>query len=80
MQIGDVVLLTDENAPRSHWPLARVTEATPSKDGFVRKIKLQISTRKLDGKGKRSHDLTILERPIQRVILLYPANENENTQ
>jgi hypothetical protein len=54
---GDVVLLIDEGLARCQWPLGRVTEVFPSKDGYVRKVKLS-------SKGK------IYERPIHKLILL----------
>jgi hypothetical protein len=39
---GDVVLLIEPNAKRGEWPLARVVEAHPGKDGLVRVVKIQI--------------------------------------
>ena len=37
VQVGDIVLLVEADAPRGTWPLARVVETRPSGDGRVRK-------------------------------------------
>ena len=43
VQVGDLVLLTDPNAPRGSWPLARVTEVYPGRDGRVRSVQIKTS-------------------------------------
>jgi hypothetical protein len=35
-QLGDIVLIVDENYPRCSWPLGRITEVKSGKDGYVR--------------------------------------------
>lgn len=62
MKVGDIVLLKDENIPRSVWPLGIITQTLPSADGLVRKVKVKISNK------------SVLERPIQRVVLLVESN------
>ena len=42
IKIGDVVLLISTDSIRAHWPLGRVIEVYPGKDGQVRSAKLQI--------------------------------------
>ena len=54
---GDIVLMVDENSPRNLWPLARVLEVYPSKDGMVRTVKIRT-------RGG------ILVRPIDKLCLL----------
>jgi hypothetical protein len=54
---GDIVLLVDENSPRCLWPLGRVVEAYPGKDGFVRTV--QVKTAR-----------SILIRPVDKLCLL----------
>jgi hypothetical protein len=66
-QVGDVVLLHDEDLPRNKWPLARIVRVLPSKDGLVRKVQLQITRN-----GKR----VMLERPIQKLTLLVEKDED----
>ena len=36
LQQGDLILLKNEDAPRSHWPLARILKTFPGSDGRVR--------------------------------------------
>ena len=44
--IGDLVLIRDADVARNKWPLARVTEVFPGRDGLVRKIKVMTSDRR----------------------------------
>ena len=43
VQVGDVVLLVDYNAPRGKWDLARVTDVFPGPDGVVRNVQVKTS-------------------------------------
>ena len=43
LQIGDIVLLVSSENPQAHWPLGKVIEVYPGKDGYVRSVKLQVS-------------------------------------
>jgi hypothetical protein len=56
-QLGDIVLIVDENYPRCSWPLGRITEVKSGKDGYVRRVSLKTKS-------------TILERPINKIIFL----------
>ena len=56
--IGDIVLIIDENSPRCSWPLGRVLEIRPNKDGYVRRVSLKTKSG------------TILERPISKIVFL----------
>ena len=62
IKVGDVVLLVDNTAPRNHWKLARVIDANPSPDNLVRSVKIKVSS--------KDSGTTILDRPIQKLILL----------
>ncbi|XP_065174407.1 uncharacterized protein LOC135804458 [Sycon ciliatum] len=42
VKIGDVMLLLSPNTPRGNWPLARVLETFPGRDGHVRVVKVQV--------------------------------------
>ncbi|KAJ8020558.1 hypothetical protein HOLleu_40182 [Holothuria leucospilota] len=72
IQVGDVVLIKKE-VSRNEWPLGRVTEIAESKDGHVRKVKVEVvaedratlSRIPIDKIAKK----TIL-RPIRELILL----------
>ncbi|XP_023316202.1 uncharacterized protein LOC111694002 [Trichogramma pretiosum] len=54
---GDVVLVASDNQKRLNWPLARVTDIVPGKDGVPRIARLRTANSKLI-------------RPLQRLILL----------
>lgn len=36
IQVGDLVLVIDQNTPRGRWPISRVDEIYPGKDGIPR--------------------------------------------
>ena len=55
------MLLVDENTPRYLWPMARVTDSYPGKDGRVRIV--QVKTRS-----------STLMRPIDKLCLLETAD------
>ena len=67
---GDVVLMQDANCLRGKWKMAIVTSANPSGDGKVRHVTI---------KYKSSENIEIqVERPVQRLILLVPVDEEDN--
>ena len=45
LKVDDIVLERSDDLPRNEWRLGRVTEATVSKDGLVRKVKLCVGDR-----------------------------------
>ena len=68
--VGDVVLVKDGEifTKRNGWPLARVEEVFPSKDGLVRKVRLRVAHKQADRTSS-------LIRPITKIVLLVDANE-----
>ena len=68
-QVGDIVLMRDNDLPRNQWPLARITKVYSSQDGLIRKV--QVLTTK-EGKHKT------FDRPIHQLILIL-AKEEFNT-
>jgi len=70
IQTNDIVLLKDDNLPRNQWHLARVVEAEPDSDGLVRKVKITVADRSLNQLGQRVKPASMLERPIQKLVLL----------
>ena len=40
LQVGDVVLLVDDDVKRNMWPMGRIVEVFPGDDGLVRKVNL----------------------------------------
>ncbi|UYV63728.1 hypothetical protein LAZ67_2005447 [Cordylochernes scorpioides] len=43
-KVGDMVLIGQESLKRLHWPLARIIQLYPGKDGLVRVTKVKISS------------------------------------
>lgn len=61
LAVNDIVLLLDENTPRSFWPLGRVLEVYNNrKDGLVRSAKVKTRTSEL-------------VRPVEKIVLLEAA-------
>lgn len=74
VQVGDVVIVKDDNIPRNEWKLARVVETRADGDGFVRKVKIQIEQSNLGKKGERITQLSLLERPVKKLVVLVEQN------
>ena len=74
MCVGDIVIIQDdEDLARNKWQLARVATTFPSADGNVRKVQLIVADKALNAKGKRVKPTRTLDRPVQKLILLQPA-------
>ena len=58
VEIGDLVLLADSNAPRGSWPLARVSQVFPGSDGRVRSVEIKTA-----GGG-------VYRRPVVKIAVL----------
>ena len=70
MQVGDIVLLKDDNKLRNYWRLGRVVDTYEDADGLVRKVKHALADANLNAKGKRNDPLTVSGRPIHKLVLL----------
>ena len=57
LQNGDVVLIRDENTPRKSWPMGRIIQTFPGKDGLVRAARVKTSW-------------STLTRPVTKLCLL----------
>lgn len=76
VQKDDVVLIQDSNVIRGEWKMGVVTETHPGDDGKVRRVTVSY---------KNIHDensyggirYTRIERPVQRLIVLIPAEERQ---
>ena len=60
LEVGDVVLVKEEDTARNHWPMARVEEVSVSGDGLVRKVELRTKNGRL---SRPIHKLVFLCRP-----------------
>ena len=67
---GDVVLVQDANLVRGKWRMAVVTEAIPSADKRVRRVKLAY-------KSENNTDI-VVQRAVQRLILLVPVDGKDD--
>ena len=57
IQVGDVVLLCEENTPRFLWPLGLVIEVKEGRDKLVRTVRVKTKS-------------TVLVRPVSKVVNL----------
>ncbi len=69
-QVGDIVMLKDDDTPRNRWSLARVEEVNPSDDEHIREVKVVVGDTDIDNKGSRIKPLKTLDRPIHKLVLL----------
>lgn len=66
VKIGDLALITDENAPPSVWPMGRIIATQPGQDGLVRNVTLRCPSGNL-------------QRSVQKICVL-PSVEFELEQ
>ncbi|XP_064639582.1 uncharacterized protein LOC135494836 [Lineus longissimus] len=70
LAIGVIVLVIDDGVARCNWPMGRVLETFPGKDGLVRKARIQAGQ-------------SVLDRPVHKLILLLkpatPSVVEDNT-
>ena len=59
MKVRDVVILQEDNLVPTKWPIGRIVNTHPGKDGFVRIVTIKTS------KG-------IYKRPVTKIALLIP--------
>ena len=57
LQVGDVVIIVDSNAPRSTWSIGRVKRVLPDAGGVVRVVDVQTKS-------------AVLSRPVTKLVLL----------
>ena len=57
VKVGDVVLISEDNVRRCKWPMGRIVDVHPGKDGLVRTVTLKTKAGQL-------------KRPVQRLHLL----------
>ena len=63
VKIGDIVIMVNENLPRCHWPLARISYVKVSSDGLVRSVKVKRENKEY-------------ERPLSKLILILEDEGN----
>ncbi|XP_029155968.1 uncharacterized protein LOC114928791 [Nylanderia fulva] len=64
LNVGDIVIIKDDNAPPSRWELGRITQCFPSEDGLIRVCEVRTAT-------------STFRRPIHKLCLLPIADRDE---
>ena len=67
LEVNDVVLVEDANSVRGLWKLGKVEATYPGRDGLVRDV--EVAMVKPDGSK------SVVSRPVQRLALLLPVEE-----
>ena len=49
--VGDLVITSSNEIPRSHWPMGRIIEVYPGRDGVIRFVQLKTSNGELSRPG-----------------------------
>lgn len=70
IKIGDIVIIIENVEYRNSWILARIIEVTKSTDELVRSAKCQLAQSNLNKQGIPLRKPTIVERPINKMVLL----------
>lgn len=74
LKVNDVVIIKEDLLPRNQWQLGRIVETTVDSDGLVRRVKLQVGEKDL-GKCHSKSRFTIVERPVQKLVLLLESEQ-----
>ena len=64
------MIIADKNAPRGQWKLGKVSIVEVGVDGKVRRVSIQY-------KNNESDTYTEIDRPVQRVVVILPVDEDE---
>ena len=68
-------MLQDNDLPRNEWKLGRIVNTTIDSDGLVRRANVCLGDRRLGRKGERLHKPSVLERSVQKLVLLLEISE-----
>lgn len=74
LKVGNIVLEKSDEQPRNEWRLGRVIEAAVERDWLVRKVRLRMGDRSLSNEGRRCNKVVVVERPVQKVVLLLESS------
>ena len=72
IMIGDIVIIQDSDLPRGQWKLGKVVKTIPGIDQRVRRIEIQY-------KNKNSDTFVTIERAVQKVAVVLPIDDENNT-
>lgn len=77
IEIGQVVLLVDEDLPPGQWSMAIISELLPSRDGKIRNVIVELAKRKKPKPNQAYGQRKKLTRSIQKLCIL-PTDPLEN--
>ena len=80
LQVGDVVLVSEDNVCRGKWPLARVAEVHPGRDGLVRTATVRTEKSVLNRPVQRLHRLEIASATPQVISKDAPVHGGEKLE
>lgn len=66
MKVGDLVILLERRSPAGHWPVARVIDTFPGRDGTIRTVSV------------RTPSGNVLTRAVTSLVPLHPPEEKED--
>lgn len=66
LQVGDVVVVKEDNMITSHWPIARIESTCVGSDGLVQVVTLKTKDK-------------IYKRPVTKIALLLPCEREGNS-
>nr|XP_055029189.1 uncharacterized protein LOC129418268 [Misgurnus anguillicaudatus] len=70
IQVGDVVLLKDDQVKRNEWPIGLITKSIPSEDKRIRKVEVKVV---------KQGNTRVYLRPVTQLILLFPRGSDSKT-
>ena len=73
LQTDYIVVIKDENTPRNQWRLGRVVKTYPDDTNVVRSVAVAVGDPNISNSGKRQRPQSILDRPIQKLVLILPS-------
>ena len=68
-RVNDIVLIQEANQLRGIWKLGKITNVYPGKDSYVRNVDVVYKL------SPNSKEFTLVRRPIQRLVILLPVEE-----
>lgn len=70
LKVNDIVIIKEDMLPRCQWQLGRIVETIEGDDGLVRRVKVQVGVQSQTKKQDRAFKPPIIERPIQKLVVL----------
>lgn len=65
VEVGDVVLIMDQETRRNHWPLGLITATYPGPDGLVRTVDVRVET---SGTASAQMKTTFYRRSVRHLV------------